>query len=311
MKIVSLFPSATEIICCLGLEKHLAGVTHECNYPASVRKLPEVTQTLIPSDATSREIDTKVRGQMQGDKALYSLDMTALQNIQPDLIITQALCDVCAVPDQEVENAVCSLPGDPSVIKLEPQMLEDVFISIYKVAEVTPVTNSAVENVVGKLRSRVNSVSERTKTLAHRPRVALLEWLDPPFSCGHWSPGLVRMAGGIEGLGKEGQPSRTLTWGEVQKGRPEIIFIACCGYRIQRTLQDISALRTNDVWQNLEAVCTGNVYLVDGSKYFSRPGPRLIDSLEILAHTLHPELHPLPGGLTAAYRVQVPKSITV
>lgn len=302
MRIVSLLPSATEIVCILGLEGQLVGVTHECDYPPFVRHLPKVTRTLIPLEASSGEIDRLVRQRLQTDRALYSLDLPVLQGLRPDLMVTQALCDVCAVAEDEVRAAACMLPGSPRVINLEPQTLSEVFASIRQVATAAGMDRTA-EEVVTRLTDRVAAVVRRTAGLQRRPRVALLEWLDPPFSCGHWSPELVRLAGGVEGLGQEGQPSRTLGWDEVLAWQPEIVFIACCGFSVERTVRDLPLLQSAPGWQDVPAVRSGRVYVTDGSHYFSRPGPRLVDSLEILAHTLHPEVHPLPDGLPPPVRV--------
>jgi iron complex transport system substrate-binding protein len=302
MRIVSLLPSATEIICILGLEEQLVGVTHECNYPPFVHQLPKVTRTLIPTEASSAEIDRLVRQQLQKGGALYTLDLPVLEALKPDLIVTQALCDVCAVAEDEVRAAACMLPGRPQVVNLEPQTLSEVLEAIRQVGAAVGVEKRA-EEVIEALSSRIAAVARRTAELESRPRVALLEWLDPPFSCGHWNPELVRLAGGIEGLGKEGQPSRTLRWEEVLAWQPEVVFIACCGFSVERTMCDLPALQLVPGWQELPAVRCGRVYVTDGSHYFSRPGPRLVDSLEILAHALHPEVHPLPEGLPPAYFV--------
>jgi iron complex transport system substrate-binding protein len=302
MRIVSLLPSATEMICALGLEDQLVGVTHECDFPAFVRGLPKVTNTLIPTDAPSAEIDRLVRQRLETTRALYTLNLPMLEELRPDLIVTQALCDVCAVAEEEVQAAACSLPGSPRVINLEPQTLSQVFGAIRQVAVAAGVSPKG-EEVVEGLAARVAGVVARTIALRSRPRVALLEWLDPPFSCGHWSPELVRLAGGVEGLGQEGSPSRTLRWDEVIGWQPEVVFIACCGFDVARTLDDVGLLQRVPGWQDLLAVRLGQVYVTDGSHYFSRPGPRLVDSLEILAHTLDPIVHPLPAGLPVAIRV--------
>jgi len=303
MRIVSLLPSATEIICALGLEDQLVGVTHECDFPETVPRLPKVTRTLIPAGAASGEIDRLVRERLRTDRALYTLDLPVLEALRPDLIVTQALCDVCAVAEEEVRAAACTLPGSPRVINLEPQTLSQVFDAIRQVAKAADADRVA-EQVVGGLTARVEAVVSRTAALQHRPRVALLEWLDPPFSCGHWNPELVRLAGGVEGLGREGQPSRTLRWNEVITWQPEVVFIACCGCSVERTLQDVPSLQAVPGWADVPAVRSGRVYVTDGSHYFSRPGPRLVDSLEILAHALHPEAHPLPAGLPPPVRVR-------
>jgi iron complex transport system substrate-binding protein len=303
MRIVSLLPSATETICALGLEDQLVGVTHECDYPPFVRDLPKVTETLIPTDATSAEIDGLVRERLDDGRALYALDLTVLESLRPDLIVTQALCDVCAVAEAEVKAAACTLPGAPRVINLEPESLGEVFAAMRQVAEAAGVVAES-EGIIRVLRDRVEDVVRRSNATPDRPRVALLEWLDPPFSCGHWNPELVRLAGGVEGLGREGERSRTLRWEEVVGWAPEVVVIACCGFSTERTLEDLPLLNAVPGWENVPAVGAGRVYVVDGSQYFSRPGPRLVDSLEILAHAIHPDLHPLPAGLPAPIQVE-------
>jgi iron complex transport system substrate-binding protein len=305
MRIVSLLPSATEIICALGLGDQLVGVTHECDYPPFVQQLPKVTKTLIPHNATSVEIDALVRERLKTDKALYTLNMEVLEQLRPDLIITQALCDVCAVAEAEVRAAACQLPGAPRVVNLEPMCLEDLYEAIRSVGEATG-HEEAAERLIRSLRARVAAVKERTERIAYKPRVTLLEWIDPPFTCGHWSPELVALAGGIEGTGKAGVPSRTMHWEELLHWQPEVLVIACCGYTVERTLQDMPLLEARPRWQELPCVRSGRVYIINGSHYFSRPGPRLVDSLEILAHTLHPDVHPLPEGLPPALQWRAP-----
>lgn len=303
MRIVSLLPSATEMICALGLEDDLVGVTHECDFPPFVNTLPKVTQSLIPAGASSADIDRLVREQLRATQALYRLDLPTLEQLRPDLIVTQALCDVCAVAEDEVRSAVCALPGTPRIVSLEPQTLGEVFDAILHLADITGVQQRG-EKVVHELKARVEARTIKSAGLHYRPRVALLEWLDPPFSSGHWGPELVRLAGGREGVGREGQRSRTLRWDEVIKWEPEVIVIACCGFSVERTLEDLPRLWAVPGWRTLPAVQGDRVYVVDGSQYFSRPGPRLVDSLEILAHALHPEVHPLPDGLPPPLRVE-------
>jgi iron complex transport system substrate-binding protein len=299
MRIVSLLPSATEIICSLGLREELVGVTHECDYPEFVRTLPKVTTTLIPTSATSHEIDALVREKLKTQRALYSLNLPVFERLAPDLIVTQALCDVCAVAEAEVTDAACRFPGHPRVLNLEPTTLADVFETLRLVGRAAGVSERA-EEVVRALQTRVEAVAARSVRLSHRPRVLLLEWLAPPFSCGHWSPELVALAGGDEVIGKPGARSRTLTWEEVAASQPEVVLLACCGFPADRTLEDVPLLRAISEWHALPAVRDGRVFVVDGSAYFSRPGPRLVDSLEILAHALHPTVHPLPANLQPA-----------
>jgi iron complex transport system substrate-binding protein len=301
MKIVSLLPSATETICALGLEDQLVGVTHECDYPPSVARLPKVTRTLIPTDASSAEIDRLVRERLGGQSALYTLDMETLERLAPDLIVTQALCDVCAVAEEEVKNAACLLPNGPRVLNLEPERLDEVLACIGDVANAAGVPERG-RKVVGELRARVDAVVARGARLTRRPRVALLEWLDPPFSPGHWNPEIVRLAGGVDGLGVEGAKSRTLRWDEVIAFQPEVVLISCCGFSAQRAMQDVPILDGVEGWSRLPAVRDDRVLVTDGAAYFSRPGPRLVDSLELMAHVIDPDVHPLPSWIEPPIR---------
>lgn len=305
IRIVSLLPSATEIICGLGLREQLVGVTHECEYPDGVAKLPKVTRTLIPHDATSGEIDAMVREQLKTKAALYSLDLAVLTSLQPDLIVTQALCDVCAVAEREVKAAACALSRTPRVINLEPSCLADVLQSIAEVGAAANIP-AQTKTYIADLQRRIAVVARRSESIlpSNRPSVILLEWIDPPFSAGHWSPELVALAGGREAMGQAGQRSVTMSWDQIVEIDPEAMVIACCGFSVARTLEDIPILRSSPGWEKLRCVESRQVFVVNGSDYFSRPGPRLVDSLEILAHALHPSVHRLPPGLTAAQRVE-------
>lgn len=298
MRIVSLLPSATEIICSIGLRRQLVGVSHECDFPASVRGLPTVTQTLIDSSLASAEIDQQVRTRLHGERALYSLRTKVLARLQPDLIVSQALCDVCAVAGAEVEAAANALPRPARVVNLEPASLEDVFDALALVGEAAGCSQQA-QAAVAKLRLRVDAVRRRTQAIpaAKRPRVAVLEWLHPLFNAGHWTPQLVEFAGGLDCLGNPFAPSTSIHWRQLANSRAEVIVIALCGFDVRRSLQDLTLLRDDPSWQALPATQTGRVYVADGNAYFSRSGPRLVDSLEMLAHALHPGLHP-PGPQT-------------
>ena len=297
MRIVSLLPSATEIVCALGLGADLVGVTHECDHPASVRDLPKVTTTLIPHDATSGQINALVREQLATEKALYHLDVPMLEMLAPDLIVTQALCDVCAVAAADVIDAACRLPGNPPVVNLEPMTLDEVFDAVLAVGAAAGRADVAAEVVAG-FRSRVDAVARRTGAIPHdrRPRVAFLEWIDPLFNGGHWNPELIELAGGTDVLGSRAEASRMITWQQVVGAQPDVVFVSCCGYTRQRAVQDIPILEAKPGWGDLPAVRAGQVYVTDGNAYFSRPGPRLVDSLEILAHALHPHVHPAPAS---------------
>ncbi|MDT8429876.1 MAG: cobalamin-binding protein [Pseudomonadales bacterium] len=286
-RIVSLLPSATEIICALGLQEQLVGVSHECDFPPGVEKLPAVTRTAIPKGLSSKEIDSTVNQLLQTEAALYHLNMDVLAALKPDLIVTQALCDVCAVSAEEVNAASCSLPGKPQVVNLEPMSLQQVFDTLSLLGEATGQQAMAQQALRGYER-RITAVRKRSETLppASRPRVAVLEWIDPLFNAGHWTPELVHMAGGIDCLGNANQPSHQIPDQSLQQADPDVLLIALCGFDLERTAQDMPLLQRLPGWQELKCVRNGQVYYTDGNAYFSRPGPRLVDSLELLAEIL-------------------------
>ncbi len=303
MRIISLLPSATEIICALGLEDSLVGVSHECDYPESVKTLPKVTQTFISKNATSGEIDSQVRSQLSSQDALYSLNTELVESLQPDLLVTQALCDVCAVSEAEVSNAAATLRSAPLVINLEPMSLDDVFATLHRVGDVTDRADEA-RRVVTNLEKRVAAVGTLSASIDKAaPRVVFLEWIDPPFNAGHWNSTLIELAGGHDCLGNKNSPSETTPWAKVLAAQPEFMLLACCGFPVERALQDVPLLQQQPGWSELPCIKNGRVFVTDGNAYFSRPGPRLVDSLEILAHALHPDIHPLPVGLPAAVPV--------
>lgn len=286
MRIVSLLPSATEIVCDLGLGANLVGVSHECDYPAFVRHLPRVTSSIIPKNAPSAAIDELVRSYLAEHRALYTVDLELLERLRPDLIVTQALCDVCAVSADDVKTAVCALPGRPAVVNLEPTCLEHVFDTIRAVGEAAGRGKQAARRVE-QLKGRIRALAKRNRG-SRRPRVLLLEWIDPPFNAGHWNSELIELAGGIDCLGNAGEFSRQLAWEEIQAAAPEVLVVACCGYSIDRTLRDMPILEGRPEWRTLPCVAAGRIYVVDGNAYFSRPGPRLVEALEALADTLDP-----------------------
>lgn len=300
MRIVSLLPSATEITCGLDLRDSLVGVSHECDFPDTVNELPRITRSMIPASASSSEIDALVREQLHTEPALYSLDQPLLKSLQPDLIVTQTLCEVCAVSQSAVQRAILGLPSKPKIINLEPNRLVDLYTGIRQVAQAANCPENA-EHYIAQLQRRASVVAARSAEASSRPRVLILEWIDPLFSAGHWNPELVQFAGGHEMIGKAGQPSVTISWQQLLAAAPEILVISCCGFSVNRALQDLHLLELHPQWSSLPCVQNKRVFVVDGSAYFSRPGPRLIDSLELLAYLIHPQLHPLPERLQAAY----------
>lgn len=291
MRIVSLLPSATEILFALGLGDSVAAVTHECDYPPAAREKPHITRSLLPPDLSSGAIDEAVRGQLAADAhSLYTIDRALLAEIAPDLIVTQQLCEVCAVAYDEVLDAVRALPKRPRVLNLEPMTLGEVLGDIERVGGATGVGERA-RALVDELQTRVEAVRERAQRAETTPRVAFLEWLDPIFCGGHWNPELVRLAGGVDPLGREHLPSQRIAWEQVVAMEPEVMVISCCGFDEARTHAELPALEARPGYADLPCVRTDRVHVVDGSAYFSRPGPRLVDSLEILARFIHPELY--------------------
>ena len=284
-RVASLLPSATEIVRALGLESSLVAVSHSCDFPGRVEMLPRATSTRVPSGAGSREIDRIVRECLQRGESLYRLDDELLERLRPDVIVTQSLCEVCAVGPGEVERAVPALGTHPAVITLEPRTLEQVFDSILVVGQTLWRTTEAAA-LVRALRTRVEAVRARAELRRHRPRVAFLEWADPPISGGHWNPELVELAGGRDGLGRPGRRSRILAWEEVLAWRPEVMVLACCGFDEARGLEELDLLRQRPGFSDLPCVSAGRVHVMDGVRLFSRPGPSLVDSLERLSAVL-------------------------
>ena len=289
----TLLPSATEIVSALGHTDSLVGVSHSCRLPGGSAAVPVMTSTRVPVEAPSGEIDSFVRDHLASQDALYDLDVEALAAANPDVVVSQALCDVCAVSTGDVDAAIHSLPSHPTLVDLEPNTLDDVLEDILRVGAAIGATDKA-RTLVAALVARRDAVATRSAAIAaaDRPGVAFLEWLDPPFNGGHWNPELVELAGGRDLLGTAAKPSQTLDWDTVVNAQPEVVFVACCGFDVERTLVDLEALRSRPEWQSLPAVRTGRVYVADASRWFASPGPGLLDGLEIMAHAFHPDIHP-------------------
>jgi iron complex transport system substrate-binding protein len=310
MRICSLLPSATEIVYALGLGDRLVAVTHECDYPAETSRLPAITRSALDhASSTSRDIHNHVMASVHGGSSIYHLDQELLRRLDPDLILTQELCDVCAVSYEEVRRAVRVLPArseageERRILSLEPTNLDGVLDSIRTVGSMTGVPDVA-ERVVDGLRRRIDAVAGRASAAEKRPRVFAMEWLDPLFAGGHWVPEMVRLAGGQDSLGQEGHHSETVDWERVTKYDPEVVVVMPCGYDLPRTMRELLRAPFPQDWRKLSAFRTGRVYAVDGSAYFNRPGPRLVDGLEILAEVLHPELFPRQKHTSQWQRVE-------
>ena len=291
-RIVSLLPAATEIAATLGLMDQVIGVSHECDFPAEANRRPRVTRCPVHNAGlTSREMDEWVRRALRENGTIYSIDEPLLRSLRPDVILTQKLCDVCAVGYDTVARLAETLSGPPQVVNLEPSSLSDIFGDIQRVAKVCDVSDRANE-VITQLSDRIEAVRSRANRIAHRPRCFLMEWVDPPFCSGHWGPELVEIAGGYDPLGRKQQPSVQIEWQQVLDAHPEVIVLALCGYGINRARSDYEILRRFPDFDSLPAARQGQIYLVDANAYFARPGPRIVDSAEILAGILHPEEFP-------------------
>ncbi len=270
----------------------VVGVSHECDYPPEANDRPRVTHCpLHDAGLESQEVDEWVRRALREDGTIYTIDEPLLRKLRPDVILTQKLCDVCAVGYGTVARLAETLPGPPRVINLEPSSVSDIFDDIRRVAEICGVPEHA-EELIGQLSRRIEAVRRRAARIANRLGVFLMEWVDPPFCSGHWGPELVEIAGGCDPSGRKHQPSVQIRWQEVLDARPDIIVLALCGYDIDRARRDYEILRRFPGFDSLPAAQRGEIYVVNASAYFARPGPRIVDSLEILAGILHPTEFP-------------------
>jgi iron complex transport system substrate-binding protein len=287
VRIVSLVPSATEMLWALELGDDVVGVTHECDYPPEARGRPTVTRDVLPAGLDAAGIDAAVRERTEAGEAIYALDEEALAELEPDLIVTQALCAVCAVSFDDVQAVARRLPTHPRVISLDPRTLGEVLADVETLARATD-TEDVADEVLLEAGDRIDRVRLRVRDRP-RPRVAALEWLDPVYVAGHWTPQLVDYAGGEDVLGQPGEHSERSSWAEVAAADPEVVVVMPCGYDAPRAREE--ALAHAD---ELRALGARDVVAVDAAGYFSRPGPRLVEGLELLAHVLHPDVVTAP-----------------
>jgi iron complex transport system substrate-binding protein len=293
MRIVSLLPSATEIVCAIGLGDELVGVTHECDYPPEAVGKPIITRSVQDlSASSSRDIHRLVSAAVHGGSSLYALDEAALEAARPDLIITQELCRVCAVSYREVNEVARSIDAEITVVSLEPTSIEGIFNTITTVGAMTEAEDAAVD-LVESLRERLGAVEAHVQARRdagrHAPRVVGLEWLDPPFAVGHWVPEQIRRAGGWDLLGADGEPSTQTTWDAIADVDPEMLLLMPCGYHLADTVAEWSRVSRPAGYAELAAVNRDQIFALDGSAYFSRPGPRVIDGIELLAEIFDPD----------------------
>lgn len=287
MRICSLLPGATEVVAMLGRTRHLVGISHECDYPPEIRTKPVLVRATVEAGLSSPDIDRRVRTTLRAGRPLYEVDETMLVRVRPDLVIAQTLCDVCAITPSQLTRALRVLSSPPRVLSLGPSTLDDVLADIERIGEAIGRSLEAA-NLVDELRARLHAVLLQVAHAEKHPRVACLEWLDPLFAAGHWVPEMVACAGGVDVLGASGSPSEQITWEQVQEAKPDVLIIMPCGFSIARTKQEMSRLTKRPGWKKLPAVKHGAVFLADASSYFNRPGPRLIDGIEMLAACFHP-----------------------
>jgi len=291
MRICSLLPSATEVIALLGLSDELVGISHECDYPPSVRSVPIMVEPMIPPHGlASADIDRQVSQLVASGQQLYRLKDHLLRQAQPDLILSQDLCHVCAVTPGQLHDALCSMPRQPTVLTLNPRTVHDVIDDVVRIGDAA---NRSAEGhrLAAHLRDRLEAVHTRVQRIAHRPRVVCIEWLSPLYLAGHWVPEMVQLAGGLDVLAQPGNPSRVVTWDEVLAAAPDVLIVMPCGFSVERTHTELFHLMQQPGQWRLSADLGQHTFLVDASSYFSRPGPRLIDGVELLAALLHPSDH--------------------
>jgi len=300
MKIVTLLPSATEIVCALGLADRLVGVSHDCDYPPEILNRRVLSDAIVTAEMSSGQIDTTIRTQVHTGKSVYHLDSALLTQLKPDLILTQELCQVCAPSFTEVRRAARVLEGQTQIVSLEPHSLDDILETIRLVGRLTG-TAAAADALILRLHERIERV-RRMPPPQPRPRVACIEWLDPIFLAGHWVPEMVAVAGATDGLGRPGKDSYVIAWDTLRAYAPEVLVVMPCGFDIARTRQEMHLLTDRLGLADLPAVRTGRVFLTDASAYFSRPGPRIVRGLEILADIVH--AGPGPLSIEGAERLE-------
>jgi iron complex transport system substrate-binding protein len=293
-RIVSFLPSATEMICALGLKDELVGITHECDYPIDVKSKPIVVRNVLPIESmTQSEIDRAVAERMREGLSLYQIDEQLLRDLAPDLILTQNLCQVCAPSGNEVSQVLRALPKAPEVLWLSPQSLDDIFENVQQLGMATGKTNEA-EALIADCHRQLERLSNVVAQTSHRPRVFCMEWLEPVYASGHWVPELVKLAGGIDELASERGDSVRVSWQQILEWAPEVLVIMPCGFNLPQTMKQIWSVFSSpdSEFFKLPAVQNGRVYAVDANSYFARPGPRVVEGAELLARLIHPDLFP-------------------
>lgn len=290
LRLISFLPAATEMACALGLEPELVGVSHECDFPTTVRNKPVVVRCALPVETmTLAEIDVVVAERIRNGQSIYEVDQGVVEQLAPTHILTQTLCEVCAPSTGEVARALKALPSNPHIFWFTPHCIEDIFENLRELGTGTR-NLEAAEKVIASLRERLQRVAEMTSRAARRPRVFCLEWIDPYYCCGHWVPEMVQLAGGDDALGRKGADSVRMKWEDIAAWAPEILIVSPCGFGTEKAVEQAQRLLQQPRWSKLPAVRNGQVFAVDANAYFARPGPRVVDGVELLAHLFHPEL---------------------
>ena len=291
MRICSLLPSATEVIALLGLSNELVGISHECDYPPSVKKVPIMVEPMIsPHGLSSDDINRQVRQLVASGQRLYRLNDHLLRQARPDLILSQDLCHVCAVTPDQLHDAICSLPQQPAVLTLNPSTVHDVIDDVVRIGDAAG-RSAEGHRLAAQLRDRLDAIRTQLADISHRPRVVCIEWLSPLYVAGHWVPEMVQLSGGQDVLAQPGSPSRVVTWDEVLAAAPDILIVMPCGFSVKQTQTELFSMMQRPGHWRLSLNLAQRTFLVDASSYFSRPGPRLIDGIELLAAILHPSDH--------------------
>ncbi len=304
-RIVSFLPSATEMICALGLDESLKGITHECDYPPEAAGKPVVVRPALPIETMSlSEIDSAVAQRIRSGQSLYEVDEQKLRQIAPDLIVTQDLCQVCAPSGNEISQALKTLPSAPNILWLTPKSIEQIFENLLELGDATGRRHVA-DQIVDAARARLQRIKARTSKMKSRPRVFCMEWIDPVYCSGHWVPQMVEIAGGSDDLARKGTDSVRISWDDVLQWAPEILVVMPCGFNLQRAAEQARSLVRYPGFFDLPAARQNRVYAVNANGYFARPGPRVVDGTELLAHLFHPELFGWEGPEGAFERIEI------
>jgi iron complex transport system substrate-binding protein len=306
LRLISFLPAATEMAFALGLGDQLSGVKNECDFPAAARTKPVVVRPSLPLETMSlREIDTQVAKRMGSGQSLYEVDERLLESIAPTHILTQELCQVCAPSGNEIIRALAALPVKPQILWFTPHSIEEIFGNLRALGAATGRLEKA-EEIIAAARERLQRVAEQARKTKNCPRVFCLEWIDPYYCCGHWAPEMIELAGGCDALGRKGRDSVRVSWEDIAAWAPEILIVSPCGFDTEKAVAQAEQLRQQPGWGDLPAVKDGRVYAVDANAYFARPGPRVVDGVELLAHLIHPEIFDWRGPREAFQTISHP-----